>query len=317
MNTVQIIESHSEIGAGTRGASLGPYAIKVASLNSNSNYFVRYPPIKIADENHILYQPVDTPCAKRIAGIIKVYEHVANAVNKVLEDGKFPLLLAGDHSSAGGTIAGIKKRYPDKRLGIIWIDAHADLHSPYTSPSGNVHGMPLTACLGEDNEELKENEVSEKTLRLWNDLKNVTGINPKISYEDIVFIGVRDADDEERNLIRTNKVKLFSVTETRVKGFTETAQEAHEYLKNCDLIYVSFDVDSMDPFYVSHGTGTPVPVGFTKREIIRLLKPMLANEKICCFEITEVNPTLDEKKNLMAETAFEILELATEILESR
>jgi len=144
---IKFIEVKSEIGAGTRGASLGVDAIKVAALDYGSNLFNKVESIDVPNENKLLFELGGTPYAKRIKGIVTMYERISKVVADTLKERKFPLILAGDHSSAGGTVAGIKMAFPKSKLGIIWIDAHADLHSPYTTPTGNVHGMPLAAIL--------------------------------------------------------------------------------------------------------------------------------------------------------------------------
>ncbi len=317
MSKIKLIENHSEIGAGTRGASLGVDAIKIASINASSEFFANFPSEKVPTENDILFKRRKPSFAKNIKEISKVFEYLSHSLKNTFNNGFFPIVLAGDHSSAAGTIAGIKATFPNKRLGVIWVDAHADLHSPYTTPSGNVHGMPLAISLGEDNLDRKSNEVKGATLEGWENLKNFAGISPKINYEDIVFFGVRDTEDQEDYLIKKHHLKCFSVTDVRTKGIVTAVNEANEYLENCDLIYISFDVDSMDCNYVSHGTGTPVPVGFSEYEATKLLLNLLKNEKVCCFEVTEVNPTLDEKCNVMAETAFRILEKSAAILEKK
>lgn len=138
MKNIQLIEMPSEICAGTRGASLGIEALKIASLQFKHPYFKKYPSIKLKDENHLLWEENKTPNAIRIEGLVKIYERLSEQVNITLNEKKFPLVLSADHASAGGTIAGIKKYFSEKRLGIIWIDAHADIHSPYTTPSGNM-----------------------------------------------------------------------------------------------------------------------------------------------------------------------------------
>ena len=311
MKKIKLIEVASEVGAGTRGASLGIEAIKIASLNLKSDYFSKYISLVVQNENHVLFGNTDKTSAKNISSIIKVAKRINQSVEQVLQSDTFPIVLAGDHSNAAGTIAGIKSAYPNKRLGVIWIDAHADLHSPYTTPSGNVHGMPLAIALGEDNLDRACNDVPDDIVKQWNELKNTSGTSPNIKHEDLVFIGVRDTEEPENHLINKHNIKSFSVTDTRVKGIEKIINEINEYLQDCDLIYISFDVDSMDCTYVSHGTGTPVPVGFSEYEATQILLQLLQNEKVCCFEITEVNPTLDEKRNLMAETAFRILEKTT------
>src|ERR1035437_6062305 len=148
---IRLSEVRSEVGAGTRGASLGIDAIKIAALDFRSNFFKTHRSINIPDDNASLYGMIESRYAKRIRSVLKMYERVAAAVRDSLKDGKFPIMLSGDHSTAGGTIAGVRMAYPDSRLGVIWIDAHADLHSPYTTPSGNMHGMALSTALGEDN----------------------------------------------------------------------------------------------------------------------------------------------------------------------
>src|SRR6202034_239293 len=149
--SVKLIEVKSEVGAGTRGASLGIDAIKIAALDFRSDFFRNHRSLNIPDDNSALFGMIESRYAKRIRSVIKMYERVAAAVRDTLKDGKYPIIIAGDHSTAGGSIAGVKMAYPDSRLGVIWIDAHADLHSPYTTPSGNIHGMPLATALAEDN----------------------------------------------------------------------------------------------------------------------------------------------------------------------
>jgi arginase len=236
-------------------------------------------------------------------------ERVSDAVAKTMEAKEYPVVLAGDHSTAAGTIAGIKAANPKAKLGVIWIDAHADMHSPYTTPSGNMHGMPLAMVLDEDNIDSKVNKIDQETINYWYQLKNVGKIAPKINYRDLVLISARDMEKPEEYLLKKNKVKNFSTAELRKRGLERVVIEIFMYLEHCDLIYVSFDVDSMDPS-MSRGTGTPVAQGLTEREAGNLMARLVAHQKVCCFEIVEVNPTLD-KENQMAEHAFEILVKAT------
>src|SRR5690554_165721 len=312
MREIQLIEVKSELGAGTRGASMGVDAIKIAALDFGSRFFKQYPSIEVRDENHLLLESSGSPYAKRISGILTVCERVADEVHKILDLEKFPVILAGDHSSAIGTIAGIHKAYPKKKLGVIWIDAHADIHSPYTSPSGNVHGMSVSASLDEDNLTQKVNQPNQETLNYWFQLKNVGAMAPKIVPQDLVYIGVRDIESPELFLINKNKIKNVSVSSFRKLGVERVLNDVMNHLDKCDLIYVSFDVDCMDPS-ISRGTGTPVPNGSTEREMGSLIARMCGYPKICCFEIVEVNPTLDTE-NLMAENAFEILSRAINAL---
>jgi len=305
MSDLQLIEVKSELGAGTRGASLGVDAIKIAAHDFASKFFLKLKGTEVPVRNELLYEPVRHPFARYVEGIHEVLDNVSKQVSESLKANRFPLILAGDHSTAAGTIAGIKMAYPKKRLGVIWVDAHADLHSPYTTPSGNMHGMPLAMATAEDNIDCKTNVPDEKTIGFWNKLKALGGPGPKIQFEDIVFIAVRDVEPQENYLIQKHKVKNFTVTDVRKRGVEKVAFEALSTLDKCDIIYISFDVDSMDP-KVSMGTGTPVPNGINEREAGKLLQNLVSSPKVVCFEMVEVNPTLD-KENIMAETAFEIL----------
>lgn len=315
MSKIKLLEIRSEIAAGTRGSSLGSDALRVASLNKKSTYFSNYPLKLIADRNDLLWSAIDTPSAIRIEGLVEVYQNVSESVCKVLNNGDFPLVLAADHASAGGTIAGIKKAYPNKRLGVIWIDAHGDLHSPYTSPTGNMHGMPLATALGINNEECQVNQVKDLTLAKWDELKNMGGMSPKILPSDLVFFGVRDTEQPEDFLIEKHGIKNYTVAETREFGIKKAVAEALAKLTDCDILYISFDVDSMDPDVVSYGTGTPVKDGFNPGEAQEIIELLLESKKVVTFEMVEINPTLDNKCNKMAETAFEILEQTTRVIE--
>ena len=307
---IKIIEVKSEIGAGTRGSSLGVDAIKIAALDFGSNFFKKFKAVEIKTENQLLLEPVVHDYAKRIKGVFALNERIAGEIQKTLtKEGSLPIVLAGDHSSSIGTISGIKMAYPDKKVGVIWIDAHADIHSPYTTPSGNMHGMPISCLLAEDNQDRLQNKLDDETIEYWEKLKNLGGIKPKIDYNDLVYIAVRDFEPAEDYLLKKNKVRIFSLQEIRKKAVERIAIEALNYLDHCDLIYVSFDVDSMDS-RISSGTGTPVPNGITEKEAGNLIYYIMRSKKIVCFEMVEINPTLD-KENLMAENAFEILQKAT------
>jgi arginase len=306
---IKLIEVKSEIGAGTRGSSMGVDAIKIAALDFGSNFFKKFKAVEVQNENHLLLEPVVNDYAKRVKGVFSLNERLANEIKKTLLNDEVPIVLAGDHSSALGTISGIKMAYPKKRIGVIWIDAHADLHTPYTTPSGNMHGMPIACVLGEDNKERQQNKPDDETIEYWEKLKALGGISPKINYNDLVYIALRDFEPQEEFLIKKNKVRVFNLQEIRKKAVERVAIESLNYLDHCDLIYVSFDVDSMDS-RISSGTGTPVPNGITEKEAGNLIYYIMRSKKIVCFEMVEINPTLD-KENLMAENAFEILQKAT------
>ena len=312
MKNIKLIEVASEIGAGTRGASLGIEAIKIAALDFMSSFFIHFPSEKISSDNRILYEPIDSPYAKRIKGITAMYERVSKAISETIKSHFFPVIISGDHSNAGATITGIKMAKPKSKLGVIWIDAHADLHTPYTTPSGNMHGMPLAIALNEDNEECAVHDVEEETKKQWNHLKNMGKIMPKVLPEDVVFISLRDYEKEEKHLIEKYDMKVFTTNEVRRKGPENIVRSVIRYLSDCTDLYVSFDVDSLDSS-ISRGTGTPVSNGLKEREAEDLISKFMQNHKICCFEITEVNPTLD-KENLMAEIAFNILQRSVNIL---
>jgi len=305
---ITIVINRSEITAGTRGASLGPDAIITAARNKKNPFFAGFNRIEVKNVNDLLDQHVKHSFAKRIEGLIDIYSSVSDTISAELKKDHFPLVMAGDHGSAGGTIAGIKKAFPDKRLGVIWIDAHADIHSPYTTPSGNMHGMPLTTVLNDDNLQSKSNDVPKETIDLWEELKTVGFKGAKILPEDLVFIGVRDTEEQENAIIERLKIKNFSVAEVFEKGATAIANEVLERLSNCDMIYISFDVDSMDPKASSYGTGTPVRDGLMPKQARDLLTKLGSSEKVVCVEFVEVNPCLDEKCNRMGELAFEMIE---------
>ena len=309
MRNLKIIEVKSELGAGTRGASMGIDAIKIAALDFGSRYFKQYKSVEIPNENHLLLESAGNPHAKRISGVLTMLERVGEEVSRTLKNEEFPIVLAGDHSTAAGTIAGIKMAHPKLKLGVIWIDAHADIHTPYTTPSGNVHGMPIAISLGEDNIESKVNKPDQETINYWYQLKNVGGICPKFSPKDLVYINVRDTEKQEDYILKKFGIKNFTTAEIRRKGVEKVAIEALSLIDHCDIIYVSFDVDCMDAS-ISKGTGTPVPNGITEKEAGNLVARLMQSNKVCCFEMVEVNPTLD-KENLMAENAFEILVRAT------
>lgn len=306
MGKIKIIEVKSEIGAGTRGASLGIDAIKIAALDYGSSLFHKIESVEIKNENHLLFEQAGSPYAKRIRGVVNMYERVAKEVSDALKKKEFPIVLAGDHSTSGGTIAGMRMALPRQKLGVIWIDAHADLHSPFTSPTGNIHGMPMATALAEDNIANRMNKPDKDTIELWNKLKKTGNVMPKITYRDLVYIAVRDVEPEETYLIKKHKVKTFSTAEVKRNGVEKIARDALAHLSHCNMIYVSFDVDSMDSS-ISKGTGTPVRNGITEKEAGSLCVRLVQNEKVMCFEIAEVNPTLD-KENLMAENTFEILQ---------
>lgn len=315
MKELKIIEVKSEIGAGTRGASLGVEAMKIASLDMNSDFFKQYDSVEVENVNELLFDGAKHAYAKFIDGVTIMEERVCLEVYETIFDEFFPLIMAGDHCTAYGTIAGIKKAYPKIRLGVIWIDAHADIHTPFTTPSGNMHGMALSMACGIDNLECKVNDPRGETLEYWEQLKNVGMPGPKIYPEDIVYIAVRDLEKPENYILNKYNINFIETEDVKKQGPATVARKALEMLDHCDMIYVSFDVDSIDS-RISTGTGTPVPNGLTVEEAKILNEELAKDPKVCAWEIVEVNPTLDTE-NRMAESAFEILEATAKSIVNR
>ncbi|MBC5838655.1 arginase [Flavobacterium muglaense] len=312
---IKLIKNRSDIGAGTRGSDLGIDAIEIAAINKNSDYFNQYKFDDVKTHNESIYDKNNNDFAKRIEHVVEQCTRVSYAVKHNIEANYFPIVLSGDHSSALGTISGIKAVYPRKTLGVIWIDAHADLHSPFTSPSGNIHGMPLSAALYDDNLDCQINEISPETKQHWENMKNIGCPGAKIEAGNLVYFGVRDTEEAEDKQIEKLNIKNYKVDEVRYRGLKTCVDEALAKLSNCDMIYISFDVDSMDCDMISYGTGTPVAKGFDQYEVIAIINQIIASKKVACLEVVEVNPLLDTKGNKMAETAFEVLEQVTETID--
>ncbi|WP_299160682.1 arginase [uncultured Tenacibaculum sp.] len=315
MKEIKIIKNRSDIGAGTRGSDMGVDAIEIAAINQSSSYFDSYEFEDVITENESIYNKKNNSFAKRINSVFNQCKRLSNHVKVNLQEGKFPIVISGDHSSALGTISGVKAAYPTKRVGVVWIDAHGDLHSPYTSPSGNIHGMPLSAAIADDNLDCQINDVDRETAELWDRMKNIGTPGQKVMPEDVVFFGVRDTEEPENKQMEKHGIKNYMVAEVRYRGLEVCVQEALDKLSDCDVIYVSFDVDAMDCDMISYGTGTPVPKGFDQYEIIAIINKLLDSKKVACVEFVEVNPLLDLKGNKMAETAFEVLQEVTKKIE--
>ncbi|MFN0048001.1 MAG: arginase [Cytophagales bacterium] len=305
---IKIIKNRSDIGAGTRGSDLGIDALEIAAIVHDNHFFNDYPTEDVKTRNESIYNKDKNSFAKRIGHVLEQCMRVSECIEKNLKAEYFPMVFSGDHSSSLGTISGIKAAFPEQTLGVIWIDAHADLHSPYTSPSGNIHGMPLSAALNDDNLDCQINEPIAETLSYWNGMRNIGLEGPKLLPEHLVYFGVRDTEEAEDKLIKKEGIRNFSVHEVRFRGFKKCVDEAIQKLSNCDMLYISFDVDSMDCDMISRGTGTPVAKGFDEFEIIQIINQFVQTEKVICIEFSEINPLLDTKGNKMAETAFFILD---------
>ena len=312
---IKIIKNRSDIGAGTRGSDMGIDAIEIAAINKKNNYFDLFDYTDIATENESIYNKVNNSFAKRIDSVLKQCTRLSNYVKVTLQENNFPIVLSGDHSSALGTISGVKAAFSKETVGVVWIDAHADIHSPYTSPSGNIHGMPLAAALADDNLDSQINEVSRETSDLWERMKNIGVLGPKITADNVVYFGVRDTEAPEEKQIEKLGIKNYTVSEIRYRGLEKCVNEAIEKLSNCDVIYISFDVDSMDCDMISYGPGPPVNKGFDQEEVTQIMKLFIETKKVVCLELVEVNPLLDLKGNVMAETAFDVLDDVTKTIQ--
>jgi arginase len=304
---IKLLKNRSDIGAGTRGSDLGIDALEIAAINQNNDFFHRHLFQDIVTHNETIYQKNTNSFAKRIEHVAEQCNRVCDAVSTALLQNYFPIVLSGDHSSALGTISGIKKAHPNKTLGVIWIDAHADMHSPYTSPSGNIHGMPLAAALGLDHADIQVNQISDDTISHWNVLKSIGTNGPKLTPNNLVYFGLRDFELAEKQVIEEASISNFTVEQLRENGLKNTLATIIKKFEDVDEIYISFDVDSMDCDQISYGTGTPVKSGFLPDEINQILEQLISTQKVVCLEIAEINPLLDNKGNKMAETAFQIL----------
>jgi arginase len=292
----RLITAESDFGAGKSGASLGPQAVlnELKQLEFDAVDIYNY--VCMEPRNAHIDDEV-TPFGKNIEIISDFQNRAWRSVSETLQLGKIPFILSGDHSSANALISGVKDYYANSRIGVIWIDAHADLHSPYTTPSGNIHGMPIAALMGDDHREMAKNDPKEITKKLWEDMKRLgrRRIIPKIQAQDLVFIALRSTEAEEEKIISKENIKTFRPSDIERLGIEQVLNQTMKHLRNCEYIYVSFDVDSLDSS-ISVGTGTPEPNGLSIDEAKFLLRNLLLLPNIAGFEITEVNPTLDVEK---------------------
>ena len=264
---------------------------------------------KVVDHNHLIGIKPAFDHAKYIADLAVVNENICFDVEATLAEGKFPIIVSGDHSNAVGSIAGVKNHFHDKKVGVIWIDAHADLHTPFTTPSGNLHGMPVAVSLGLDNLERSRNQIDEDLIPHWEKLKRIGSreLTPKIDPADMVFIALRDFEIQEYFLIHDYNMKTFQPFDIKSLGIEDVIKLTIDYLKDCDVIYISFDVDSLDTT-ISVGTGTPVYNGLQVSEAKELLAAFMRLPQTKALEITEINPLLDNN-NKMAKVVLDILDV--------
>jgi arginase len=213
-------------------------------------------------------------------------------------------------------MAGLRRAHPEQRRGVVWIDAHADIHSPYTSPSGNMHGMPLAIAAAHDNHHHRINDPDSHTLSLWERCKELARpLVPALSLKDLIYVSVRDTEPAEQATIADHGIPVISTGEVRRDGPEQTAARCLAHLRDVDLIYVSFDVDSLDAT-ICKGTGTPAPGGLWVDEAIRLNQTLLRDPRVCCWEICEINPHLDTL-NSVAEMSLGVYRGVLEVLDLR
>lgn len=282
MNKMQIslIGVPIDFGQMRRGVDMGPSAIRYAGAVERLESIGH----SVIDEGDIYVQNVADleihPKLRNLGAVVEASERLADRVGKVIEKKNFPLVLGGDHSIAIGTLAGLAKHY--NNLGVIWYDAHADMNTEETSPSGNIHGMPLAVAMGLGHEKLT----------------SIGGMKPKIDPKNLVIIGARSVDEGERTLIKEKGIKVYSMHEIDRLGMAAVMKDALLYLRdrNIDGLHLSLDLDGLDPMYTP-GVGTPVPGGITYRESHLAMEMLQESNLLTSAEFVEVNPVLDFKNS--------------------
>lgn len=291
--TVRLIGFPMDLGAGRRGVDMGPSALRIAGVSDKLSALgykvidagdidIRTPEVaKVIDEK-LRYLPE----------IAKACSTLASKVETSLDNDEFPLVLGGDHSMAIGTIAGIANhcKKHKKRFGVIWIDAHADINTPDTSPSGNIHGMPVAVSLGYGPPELTK----------------VGGDFTSLAPHQIAMIGLRSVDEGEAKLIKKLKIEAHTMSDLDKHGVHRIIAKVLSSMRaKVDHLHVSFDLDSVDPA-IAGGVGTPVPGGLTYREAHLIMEAVAESGYMSSFEIAEVNPILDNR-NASAEFAADLI----------
>jgi len=289
MKKLSIIGMPMDLGQLRRGVDMGPSAIRYAEvvdrLKSLFDEIEDLGDIPVGRPEVVIDQQSKL---RNLELITKKNEKLAAEVDKVVEKGSFPLILGGDHSIAIGTLAGVSKHY--KNMGVIWYDAHGDLNTAETSPSGNIHGMPLAVSLGIGHKMLTE----------------LGGYSPKVKPENVVIIGARALDDGEKDLIKEIGIKVYTMHEIDRMGMARVMEETINYLKErTDGVHLSLDLDGLDPLDAP-GVGTPVIGGITYRESHLAMEMLAEAEIITSAEFVEVNPILDER-NKTAKVAVELM----------
>lgn len=265
------IEVPLRYGQGKPGVEQGPTKLKELGIEKVLPTGTTRHTVRILPETEIRENEEHL---KRVDGVLYSVVKLAEIVDVEVRAKRLPLIVGGDHSMAIGTLAGLAK---SGAYGVIWVDAHADLNTGETSPSGNIHGMPLAAAMGMGDVRLTE----------------VGGREPKLSPEHLVYIALRDIDEGEMNEINRLGIKVITVEEVRIRGVDVIMHEALTYLRErINRFYISFDMDSLDASLVP-GTGTPVDGGLTEIEAKAILREAMKAEELIAVELVELNPALD------------------------
>jgi arginase len=277
---IRIIGVPMDLGASRRGVDMGPSALRVAGLQARLKQLGR----QVEDIGNIsVRQPEEQHYgeknAKYLDEIAETCKGLAETVRKTLEAELLPLVLGGDHSIAVGTMAGVAGFFnkQSKRVGMIWLDAHGDMNTPESSPSGNVHGMPLASIMGYGPAELTE----------------LAGVKPMVEPRNVALVGVRDLDAKERRLVKDSGVHVFTMRDIDERGMREVMAEALKFAGDDTAgIAVSLDMDFVDPSDAP-GVGTPVRGGVTYREAHLALEMIADSRSMVSFELVEINPVID------------------------
>jgi arginase len=278
---IRIIGVPMDLGASRRGVDMGPSALRVAGLQARIKQLGH----QVEDIGNIsVKQPEEMSYgekrAKYLAEIADACKDLSAMVEKSLEESMLPVVLGGDHSIAAGTLSGIAAYFKkkEKKIGLIWLDAHGDINTPESSPSGNVHGMPLAAAMGYGAVELVE----------------LQGFKPKVEPQNISLVGIRDLDSQEKKLAKKSGVHVFTMRDIDERGMREVMSDALKYaMDDTDGISVSLDMDFVDPSDAP-GVGTPVRGGVTYREAHLAMEMIADTEAMVSLEIVEINPVIDE-----------------------
>ncbi len=278
---ISILGAPLDLGAGRRGVDMGPSALRLAGLNAKLTSLG----YKVDDLGNVsVAQQESTPAgaenAKYLSQIAKTCAKLATTVEGVVSAGKFPLVLGGDHSVAVGTVSGVGHFFHEQgqKIGLIWIDAHADMNTPESSPSGNVHGMPLACCVGQGPKELT----------------NIFDYAPKVDGTNVVLIGIRDVDERERQVLRESGATAFTMRDIDERGLGNIMDKAIALAgEGTAGFHLSLDMDSVDPDEAP-GVGTPVRGGITYREAHLAMETICDCSRMISMEVVEVNPVLDE-----------------------